>query len=68
VDIFFQELQPGDRLLLCSDGLWEMVHDPFIEDVLLERFDPQQACDKLLDLANMAGGEDNISVIVVNLQ
>jgi serine/threonine protein phosphatase PrpC len=68
VDIYLQELQPGDRLLLCSDGLWEMVHDPFIEDVLLERFDPQQACDKLLDLANMAGGEDNISVIVVNLQ
>jgi len=68
VDIFTIELEPGDRLLLCSDGLWEMVHDPYIEDVLLECSDPQQACDKLVDMANLAGGDDNISLIVINLQ
>ena len=68
VDFFDLDLENGDRLLLCSDGLWEMVHDPNLEDVLLERYDAQQACDRMLEMANLAGGEDNISVIVVNAQ
>jgi serine/threonine protein phosphatase PrpC len=66
--IFEITLEPGDRLVLCCDGLWEMVPDNFIEDVLLEYFDPQAACDRLVEMANLAGGEDNISVIVVNVQ
>lgn len=68
IDTFFVDMVPGDRLVLCCDGLWEMVRDPSIEDVLLECFDPRQACDRLIQLANLAGGEDNISVIVVNIQ
>ncbi len=68
VDSFHLDLHPGDRLLLCSDGLWEMVRDPLIEEVLLERFDPQQACDRLVEMANFSGGEDNISVVVINLE
>jgi serine/threonine protein phosphatase PrpC len=68
VDSFHLDLHPGDRLLLCSDGLWEMVRDPLIEEVLLERFDPQQACDRLVEMANISGGEDNISVVVINLE
>ena len=68
VDVFTLELEPGDRLLLCSDGLWEMVRDGMIEEVLLERDDPQQACERLIELANLAGGDDNITVIVLNLQ
>lgn len=67
VDLFEISLVVGDRLLLCCDGLWEMVSDSIIEDVLLERSDPQSACDRLVELANQAGGEDNISVIVINL-
>jgi serine/threonine protein phosphatase PrpC len=61
-------LEPGDRMVLCCDGMWEMVPDSFIEDVLLEYFDPQAACDLLVEMANQAGGDDNISVIVVNVQ
>jgi serine/threonine protein phosphatase PrpC len=61
-------LEPGDRLLLCCDGLWEMVPDRFIEDLLLEYFDPQVACDRLVEMANQAGGEDNISLILLNFQ
>jgi serine/threonine protein phosphatase PrpC len=67
VDVFELELEPGERLLLCSDGLWEMVRDGMIEEVLLDRRDPRQACDRLVELANLAGGEDNISVIIIDI-
>jgi serine/threonine protein phosphatase PrpC len=68
VDIFTSEVEAEDRLLLCSDGLWEMVRDNMLEEVLLQSYDPQQACDRLVELANLAGGEDNISVIVLRIQ
>ncbi|MBN1669095.1 MAG: serine/threonine-protein phosphatase, partial [Anaerolineales bacterium] len=68
VDLDVVELSIGDRLLLCSDGLWDMVRDTFIEDVMLEQYDPQPASERLVELANMAGGEDNISVIVVDIR
>ncbi len=66
--IFEVTLNLGDRLLLCCDGLWEMVRDDIIEDTLLEFYDPKMACDKLVKLANLAGGDDNISVIVVEIR
>ena len=64
-DIFRQQLAPDDRLILCSDGLWEMVRDEGLEEVLLAEMDPQRACERLVQNANLAGGEDNISVIIV---
>jgi PPM family protein phosphatase len=67
LDLFELEVSEGDRLLLCSDGLWEMVRDPIIEDTLLAVHDHQGACKQLVQLANQAGGEDNISVIIVGL-
>jgi protein phosphatase len=63
IDLYRISLLPDDRLLLCSDGLWEMVGDSMIEDVLLEYYEPQIACDRLVKLAIQAGGQDNISVI-----
>jgi serine/threonine protein phosphatase PrpC len=65
VDVFRRRLVPDDRLILCSDGLWEMVRVEGLEEVLLSETDPQRVADRLVSNANLAGGEDNITVIVV---
>lgn len=67
VDTDLLPLTPGDRIIVCCDGLWELVRDEGIEDVMLQEADPQMACDLLVRRANAAGGDDNISVIVVQV-
>jgi protein phosphatase len=66
-DLFSLRLRPGDALLLCSDGQWEMTRDPLMERIIAEEADPQQASKMLVEAANQAGGEDNIAVILVRL-
>ncbi len=66
-DVFHEKLQAGDTLLLCSDGLWEMVRHKNLLDVFQKEHDPQRMCDMLIDLANANGGEDNITAIVVQI-
>ena len=65
MDIFEQFLIPKDRLLLCSDGLWEMIRKPQLEALVNETDDPASLCKTLVAIANKNGGEDNISVIVL---
>jgi Serine/threonine protein phosphatase len=65
VDLFTQQVHPGDILLSCSDGLWEMVRDPQIADLLNQAPDPQSACVQLIEAANANGGEDNVSAVIV---
>jgi len=68
VDIFDETLKPGDFILLCSDGLWEMVRSSRrMMKFIQEAADPQSACQKLVEAANKAGGEDNISVVVIQV-
>lgn len=68
VDTFMQMLQPGDYLLLCSDGLWEMVRDEQkMAQIILESPSTEQACRSLVEAANNSGGEDNIGVVVVKI-
>lgn len=67
VDTFVRTLHPGDRLLICSDGLNSMIEDSAIEEVLATEQDPNIACQRLIDLANEAGGHDNITTIVVDI-
>jgi PPM family protein phosphatase len=55
--------KPGDSLVLCSDGLWGPVNETEIQSIVLQ-FSPQQAAEKLVQLANANLGPDNISVIV----
>lgn len=68
VDTDTLPLASEDRLILCSDGLWEAIRDEGIADVLMQEADPQAACDLLVHHANVAGGEDNISVIVIQIE
>ena len=64
VDVDFVELADGDRLLLCSDGLTDLVTDAEIARGLIEMQTADEACHRLLDLALDRGGTDNITVIV----
>ena len=68
VDTFTRQMQAGDVLVLCSDGLWEMVLDARIQRIIAGTLSPQKACDALVEAANCAGGEDNIAVIVVEME
>jgi serine/threonine protein phosphatase PrpC len=66
VDELTLDVHPGDRLLLCTDGLSSMVGAARIQEILEREEDPQAACDRLIDAANRAGGDDNITVIVLD--
>ena len=65
LETHLHEVQPGDLYLLCSDGLSDMLEDPTIEQLLLERDLLPEAAAALVAAANDAGGKDNISVILV---
>ena len=66
VDLLEERLEPGDRLLLCSDGLTTMLDDATIATTLSDgALDAEAVCLGLVEAANAAGGEDNITVAVV---
>lgn len=69
IDVEIIELKPqaGDFLCLCSDGLSGMVDDSTIMKIIRNASTPQMACDELVKTANAAGGQDNVSVIVVKI-
>jgi len=69
VDTVQHDIADGDLLLLCSDGLSDMVADWLIEETLRERgTELDKTANKLIELANRNGGKDNISVILVQVQ
>ncbi|MFO7168527.1 MAG: protein phosphatase 2C domain-containing protein [Chloroflexota bacterium] len=68
VDIITEPVGDATHLLLASDGLWSMVDDAEIHATVLAAPTPQSACEALVARANEAGGDDNISAIVVQLQ
>ena len=57
----------NSRLLICSDGLWNVVSNQEIGSIIVSNPTPQKACNVLVNAANEAGGPDNISVILVEL-
>jgi protein phosphatase len=68
IDIFAERLRPGDALLLCSDGQWEMTHDPQMTEIIAANADPQAACEALIAAGNAAGGDDNITSVLVKFE
>ncbi|MBI4280840.1 serine/threonine-protein phosphatase [Candidatus Uhrbacteria bacterium] len=64
-DVFFAKIPLGGTMLLCSDGLWEMVEDKDIREIIVSSTSAEEATRLLIAAANVAGGEDNISAIVV---
>jgi protein phosphatase len=65
VDFFVQDLNPGDSLLLCSDGLCGKVEDAEICRLVTHSRSPQEACEQLVQAGNDNGGDDNITVIII---
>ena len=67
VDVKQVALQPGDRLLLCSDGLSSVVTDERIEEIMRAQPVPTEACQALVDEANGAGGPDNVTTLILQI-
>lgn len=68
IDVYYQNLYVGDRMVLCSDGLTRHVKSHEIAEIVLAEDDPEVSSQKLIDLANQRGGEDNISVVVITVE
>jgi len=64
-DYNYYTLRDGDRLLLCSDGLWDMISDEDIYRVTKKNRPAKAICEELIEKANAAGGKDNITAVVV---
>lgn len=62
------DIHPNDRILVCTDGLWEMVRDPQIAEILLQKTDAQAAVRALIAAAIHNGGVDNVGVAVCDIQ
>ena len=66
-DIFYPEIMPGEVLLLCSDGLSNMLDKKCMEAVLYDEPDIEKAAEKLMELALKAGASDNVTVLLLTL-
>lgn len=64
-DFFEVELEPGDMILMCSDGLTNMVQDEEIRQIILGQRDIVEKAEKLVETANKNGGRDNITVVLI---
>lgn len=65
VDTLTRRLPAQSRLLLCSDGLWGLVEESDLVEIVTQSAQPQDACQKLISLANKRGGIDNITAILI---
>ena len=67
IDIFSVELEKGDRLMLCSDGLWGEIEDEDIEAILNHYQDARVVCREMIRAAHHGGGKDNITVVMAEI-
>jgi len=67
IDIFRVEFEPGDKVVMCSDGLWGEVEDRDIESILNTYNDPRIAARELVRAAHHGGGKDNVTLMIVSV-
>ncbi|MDQ7037077.1 MAG: protein phosphatase 2C domain-containing protein [Anaerolineae bacterium] len=67
IDILRRRLPLNSYILLCSDGLWGMMTKDDIRDIVSDSLSPQEACDKLISLANTNGGTDNVTAVLLKM-
>jgi protein phosphatase len=67
VDALTRRLPPNSKLMICSDGLWNMISENEIIEITMKHSNPQEACDKLVALANTHGGTDNITAVLIQI-
>lgn len=67
IDIFRVEFEPGDKVVMCSDGLWGEVEDRDIESILNTYADPRIAARELVRAAHHGGGKDNVTLMIVTV-
>lgn len=67
VDAMTRRLPPRARLLLCSDGLWNLVPEDMILETIRRFSNPQEACTRLIRAANDRGGSDNITAVIIQI-
>jgi serine/threonine protein phosphatase PrpC len=68
IDFFEVSLEPGDYVLMCSDGLSNMLEDAEIEEIICSELELPEKAEKLITIANDNGGKDNIAVILIDPQ
>lgn len=68
IDTRSEQIDAGDVILLCSDGLFGFVRDEEIARIAIEEHAPDRACTTLIALANSRGGSDNISVVIIRVE
>ena len=66
-EIFAVEFEPGDQILMCSDGLWGEVEDRDMESIFNTYTDPRIASRELIRAAHYGGGKDNVTLVVVTV-
>lgn len=66
VDFYEIDIEPGDIILMCSDGLSNMLEEEEIAEILSSQYMPMFSCEQLVSLAKQKGGYDNISIILIH--
>ncbi|MDR1162126.1 MAG: protein phosphatase 2C domain-containing protein [Tannerellaceae bacterium] len=66
-EAFICNVEPGDRILLCSDGLYGMTGDEILPQLMRSSRNPERICSRLIEQANASGGNDNISVVYLKI-
>lgn len=66
IDFFEVSLEPGDYILMCSDGLSNMLEDAEMEEIICSELELKEKAEKLITVANDNGGKDNIAVVLID--